>query len=39
MGGERLSLPPHPPDPIEASPLALTGLAADGCTEVGAVVR
>lgn len=39
MGGECLSPPPHPPDPIEAPPLALTGLAADRCTDVGAVVR
>ena len=30
---------PHPPNPIQASPLAITALAVNGSANVGAVVR
>ena len=38
-GGGRLGLLSHSPDPIKASPLALAGLAANGCAEIGVFVR
>ena len=38
MNRERLCLPPHSPNPIEASSLALGAFAVGGCVNVGVIV-